>query len=127
MPNEIYLSAVTGLSPTLQLYSGSTPQGSLFSMTEIGTTGDYIASVPNGVPYGYYLIMALLSGAKIASGELYWDGQSEISPIMYNEMWQIGGFDANNPATNTPTERTAGAIDLDVSGYGTNNTVVTRQ
>lgn len=126
MANEIYLSAITGLNPTLQLYSGSTPQGSLFSMTEIGTTGDYIASVPNGVPYGYYLIMALLSGVKIASGELYWDGLQEISPIMYEELNRIAGLNASEPMSATPTSRTAGDINLDVTGYGTAATTVQR-
>lgn len=127
MSDIIYISAATGQTLSCQLYLNGNASGSPFSATEISTTGIYTATVPGGTTYGYYLVAAFSGSTKVASGELYWDGVQEISPIMYNEIWQIGGFDINNPATNTPTERIAGTVDLDVAGYGTTTTIVTRQ
>lgn len=127
MAGIIYISAVTGLSPSVQLYSGAATEGASFSATEIGSTGEYIASVPSGIPYGYYLAVALVgSNVKIASGDLYWDGAKEISPIMYEELNRIQGLNASKPSTVTPTTWDAGDIHIDISGDGTTTTTMER-
>jgi hypothetical protein len=122
MSNEITIGAKTGLTVTVQMYNGTTAQGSPIATTEIGTTGVYVGSVPNGTPYGQYSLVALSSGSTIASGQLNWDGKAEI-PI---GLMRIAGFDPSNPALNTPTLRQSGDISLQVTGYGTNSTTVQR-
>lgn len=127
MANEINIQASTGLTVSCQLYSGSSTSGSPFSATEIGTTGVYVASVAGGTAKGIYLVLAYDSNNNtLATGNLYWTGSQEVTPIMYNELWEIGGFDASNPATNTATSRVAADINLGVAGYGTATTIVTR-
>ena len=84
MANEIIISAVQGLNVSLQLYNGNTLIGSSFAATEIDSTGEYLANMPSGVPYGKYLVIALVGdGIKIASGEIYWDGVSS----EFNGVW----------------------------------------
>lgn len=114
--NEIYINAVQGLVVTLQLYQGSSTVGSPFSATEIETTGIYVASVPNGVALGIYLVLALAGDEKLGSGLLYWNGEQEVSPMMYDRLHKARGLDTNNPATNTLTNLTAGEINVDISG-----------
>lgn len=46
---------------------------------------------------------------------------------LIDELHKIQGLDAANPMTVTPTQRTAGSIDLAITGDGETNTVVTRQ
>ena len=124
MANELTVSAVSGLTLTIQLYSGAVPFGSPITMTEIGSTGVYVGSVPGGTPYGQYMAIAFSnSDTVIASGQLWWDGQYEI-PI---SMIRIAGFDPNNPAVNKASQRQSGDINLKVDGYGTDTTTVTRQ
>lgn len=127
MANEIYIAAVTGLTPSLQLYQGSSTVGSPFAATEIGTTGDYVASVPGAVALGIYLVLATAGDEKLGSGLLFWDGTKEVTPMQYDEIHKIQGLDASNPMTATPTSRISGDIELDVAGYGTNTTIVSRQ
>jgi hypothetical protein len=123
MANEIFIAAVTGLTVSLQLYSGATRVGSPFSATEIGTTGEYIASMPS-VGYGTYLMIATVgAGVKIASGEILWDGNYEV----LDGLGKLEGLDINNPMTVTPSNRSVGDIDLAITGDGETITVVTRQ
>lgn len=123
MASEIYLSAVTGLVISLQLYSGASPVGSSFSATEISTTGEYVADFPTGVAYGSYLILATVgAGVKIASGEILWDGNYEV----LDGLGKLEGLDINNPMTVTPTSRVTGDINLEISGDGETNTLVQR-
>ena len=123
MPNEINISAVTGLSISLQLYSGAVAIGSPFAATEIGTTGEYVASVPNGTPYGRYLVLAIAGDFKIASGQLLWDGAYEF----IQGLVTIQGLDPNNPSTTTPTNWDAGDIAIEITGDGVSSTTMTRQ
>ena len=126
MANEIYISVVSGISPTVQLYSGATTVGTSFTATEIGTTGEYVASVPSGIPYGYYLVVVTAgTGVKVSSGDLYWDGTKEISPILYERMHRVGGLDATKPATTTTTTIDAGDIHVNLTGDGVTNTTLT--
>lgn len=123
MANEISISAVTGLTITLQLYSGLATVGAPFSATEIGTTGEYVASMPATTPYGIYLVLATVgAGIKIASGEILWDGDYEF----IQSLAMLEGLDPNNVMAVTPTSRTTGNIDLVISGDGENLTEVTR-
>lgn len=123
MANEISIAAVTGLTVSLQLYSGATPVGSPFSATEIGTTGEYIASMP-AVGYGNYLIVATVgAGVKIASGEILWDGDYEV----LDSLGKLEGLDGTaNPMRVTPTSRVAGNINLVITGDGETETIVSR-
>lgn len=127
MASEIYINAVTGLTPTLQLYQGSSTIGGTFNATEIGATGIYVASTPNGVALGIYMVLAMAGTERLGSGLLYWNGTQEITPMEYDEIHKIQGLDASNAMTATATSRIAGDIELSVAGYGTNTTTVTRQ
>lgn len=124
----VYLSAVTGLTISIQLYDGTTSIGSSATMTEISGTGEYFVNVPAGVPSGQFWVIATTTGGtvKIASGQLYWNGVEEVSPEMYDELHKIAGLDINNPMTATSTNRSSGDISLTISGYGTGLTSVQR-
>lgn len=126
MADEIYINAVQGLVVTLQLYQGSSTVGSPFSAIEIGATGIYVASVPGGVALGIYMVLAMAGDERLGSGLLYWNGEKEVTSMIYDEIHKIQGLDASNPMTATPTSRISGGIELDVTGYGTNTTIVTR-
>lgn len=122
MANEIYISAVTGLVISLQLYSGASPVGGTFAATEISTTGEYVADFPTGVDYGSYLILATVgAGVKIASGDILWSGNYEV----LDSLAKLEGLDAANPMTVTPTSRETGDIALVISGDGETSTTVT--
>ena len=116
MANEIYIQAVTGLTPSCQLYSGSSTVGSPFNATEIGTTGIYLASVPGGVALGIYMVLAMAGDERLGSGLLYWNGEQEVTPMMYDRLHKARGLDINSPATNTLTNLTAGEINVDITG-----------
>ena len=118
----IYISSATGLTPILQLYVGATAFGSSFTATEIGTTGEYFATMPTA-PYGKYLVIATSSNnVKIASGEIMWDGNYEL----VEGIATLQGLNSNVPVVNTASSRVAGNINLQVSGYGTSTTTVQR-
>jgi len=51
----------------------------------------------------------------------------DIMQLMLDEMHKIQGLDISNPMVVTPTARTAGTIDLDITGDGETITTVTRQ
>jgi hypothetical protein len=122
MANEIQISAVTGLTPSIQLYNGVAPYGTPFAATEIGTTGEYIASMPSA-PYGVYLVLVTVGAdVKIGSGEIFWDGDYELN----QSVAMLRGLDPNNPATQTLTELSSGSIDIAVSGDLTTTTTFTR-
>lgn len=122
MANEILISAVTGLTPSIQLYSGATPVGSPFSATEIGTTGEYFASMPS-VAFGNYLVLVTVGGTtKLCSGEIKWDGQYEVM----DSLAKLRGLDPNNPWTVTPTQESVGGILLNITGDGETSSVLTR-
>lgn len=87
-----------------------------------------LAVVPSGIPYGYYLVVVTAgTGVKVSSGDLYWDGTKEISPILYERMHRVGGLDATKPATTTTTTTTidAGDIHVNLTGDGVTNTTLT--
>ena len=123
--NEIVISAVTGLTPSCQLYSGSSTVGSPFNATEIGTTGIYLASMPS-VSYGKYLVLAIAGDERLGSGEIYWDGTNEITPIMYEELHRLQGLKSSAPMTVTPTSRVTGDISLAITGDGVTTSTVSR-
>jgi hypothetical protein len=122
MANEIKVSAVQGLTITLQLYAGASTIGGSFSATEIGTTGEYVANMPTGIPYGNYMVLATVGAdVKIASGEISWTGQYE----QVDALSKLEGLDSSNPMRVTPISRVAGDIDLVISGDGETETIVT--
>ena len=111
--NELNISAISGLTPTVQLYSGSTAIGTPITLTEIGSTGEYLGSMPN-VPYGRYLVVAMASPTtKIGSGEIFWDGKYEI-PV---SLGMLQGLDPNNPmvVSDSTNKRTTGDIELNIT------------
>lgn len=109
------------------MYVGSAVYGSSFSATEIGSTGEYLASVPPNTPYGLYLVVASGANGKINSGSLYWDGAKEINPFFYDELYRLQGLKLGQPMTVTPSSRTVGSISLAITGNGVSESVVTRQ
>lgn len=127
MANEIKISAITGLSITVQLYSGSSTVGSSFSATEIGSTGEYLASVPNATPLGVYLVLATSGGEKIGSDLLYWDGSKEVTPMLLDELHKVRGLDALNPSVITTSSIVSGDIEIAITGDGINTSTFTRQ
>ena len=122
MANDIQISVVTGLTITLQIYSGAATVGASFIATEIGTTGEYVANMPAGIPYGLYMVLATVAAGKIGSGQIFWDGDYEL----INSLSKLEGLDGSNPMTVTPTTRVTGDIDLAITGDGETSTVVTR-
>lgn len=121
MANELYLSAVTGLTPIGQLYIGTTPYGTTFAFTEIAATGEYIANMPTA-PYNKYLVLVTSGDFKIGTGEIYWDGSYEIN----QSVAMLRGLDPNNPAEQTLTNLTSGDIDIVVSGDPSTDVTFTR-
>ncbi len=124
MTNNIYISAITGLVVTLDIYNGSTLIHSNIPTTEIGTTGEYFSQMPN-TPFGRYLIIAKVAPTiKIASQEVHWGGNEEIDI----ENVQLLGLNPNAPSTtNIITKKwTAGDIEVDMTGDLQDITTMTR-
>ena len=123
MANEINISAVTGLTITLQLYQGLATIGAPFSATEIGTTGEYVADMPTA-PYGTYMVLATVGvGVKIASGEIYWDGDYEIIDGIAKSLY----LDPATPRTDTPNTISFGSVLVDLIGDPEVSVTATRQ
>lgn len=123
MANEFVLSAVTGLSPLVQLYNGAISVGAPIAMTEIGGTGEYIADMPLLTPAAKYIVLIYVApSTKITSGEILWDGSYEYLESLH----KIQGLDPNNPMTVTPNTRDAGDINLVITGDGVTTTTVTK-
>jgi hypothetical protein len=125
MANELQIAAVTGLTVTVQMYNGTTPVGGAISTTEVGTTGQYVGSVPGATAYGHYLLVATSVGGDnpiIGSGEIFWGGDAEINV----ELAMVQGLDPSNPATTTQTALTAGAVDVAITGDQQTITTLTR-
>lgn len=121
MANEILISSVTGLTPSIQLYNGTIPIGSPFNATEISNTGEYVADMPP-VPYGKYLVIVTAGNEKLGSDEIMWDGKHEIT----TSLAMMQGLDPNNPATTTQQSIKAGDINITLSGDGETSTTLTR-
>jgi len=122
MANEINISAVQGLTVTVELYLDGVLVGSPISATEIGSTGEYMASMPS-VAYGTYLLVAIAGSNKIASGQIFWDGAYELN----QSVAMLRGLDPNNPANQTTSELTAGDITIEVTGDPSSSVTFTRQ
>lgn len=121
MANELNISSISGLAPTVQLYSGSTAIGTPITLIEIGNTGEYLGNMPT-VPYGRYLVVAMVSPTvKLGSGEIFWDGKYEI-PV---SLAMLQGLDPNNPmvVNDTLNKRTTGQIELDITETASTVTV----
>lgn len=115
MANEINVAAVTALTIVVQIYNGSIPVGSPISATEVGATGQYVASMPGGTPYGYYLLVASVVGGDnpiIGSGDIYWQGHYELN----DASAKVQGLDHLNPATTTQTTIDAGNVHATITG-----------
>lgn len=85
-----------------------------------GTMGNKLNSAASaGDPWGTALPGSYLSTE--AGGIL-----AQIQTLV-DELHKIGGLDAANPMTVTPTTRVAGSIDLEITGDGETTTTVTRQ
>ena len=125
MADEITIVAVTGLTPSIQLYNGSTIEGVSFDAAEIGTTGIYLANMPS-VAYGKYLVVATAGTERLGAGDIYWDGAQEITPEMYEQIYRLEGLNSDAPMTVTPSSRVAGDINLAITGDGVTSSTVTR-
>jgi len=122
MAKEINISAITGLTITVQLYISGVVYGAPFAATEIGITGEYWANMPAATPYGKYLVVAIAGADKLGSEEIYWDGNYEIN----QSVAMLRGLDPNNPAEQTLTNLTSGDIDIAVTGDPSTDIVFTR-
>ncbi len=122
MANEIQVASITGLTVTVQLYDGLVAVGAPIPATEVGTTGQYIASVPALTPAAHYLLVGLAGGNVIGSGEMYWDGDYEYEV----SLAMLQGLSPSDPMTVTPTTRVAGNINLQITGDGVTTTTVTK-
>ena len=90
------------------------------SFNTAGTMGNKLNSAASaGDPWGTTLPGSYLSTE--AGGIL-----AQIQTLV-DELHKIQGLDAANPMTVTPTSRTAGSINLELTGDGENETIVTRQ
>ncbi len=126
MAGEIQISAIDGITVAVQMYDASGAAfGSPISATEVGTTGQYLASVPANTPYGHYLLVATAVGGDnpvIGSGEIFWDGAYELDVALAT----VQGLDPNNPATTTQTNLDAGNVHIDITGDQVTTTTFTR-
>lgn len=123
MANEILVSSISGLSPYVQIYSGINIIGLPIPLDEIDLTGEYVGSMPQGLLYGKYIIIAsTIDGHKIGSGEIFWDGNYEVDI----SLGMLQGLDKHNPMTVTHTSRVSGDIMLTITGDGVNTSIVTR-
>ena len=124
MPNQINISAMPGLIVKVQLYNGINSISSLLSTQQIGNTGEYVASMPAGIPFGSYLVLAVdQNNLKLGSGIIHWDGNYElpIGPAI------LQGLNPASPSVTTPTTWNAGDIEIDITGDGITSTTMTRQ
>jgi hypothetical protein len=76
---DITLSAITGITPTVQLYLEETAVGTPITMTQIDTTGEYYCNMPADSDAGTYLVVFNNGAEKLTSNILYWDGTKEIN------------------------------------------------
>lgn len=113
-----------GLVVKVQLYNGVNTIGSLLSTQQVGNTGEYVTSMPVGIPFGSYLVLAVdQNNLKLGSGIIHWDGNYElpIGPAI------LQGLNPANPSITTPTTWNAGDIAIDITGDGITSTTITRQ
>lgn len=78
MAQELHLSAIAGLTVTAQLFVGIVAATPPLPCTELGSTGEYYASVPAGTPANTYLVVFMAGTAEMANGILLWDGLREV-------------------------------------------------
>lgn len=90
------------------------------SFNTAGTMGNKLNSAASaGDPWGTALPGSYGSGE---AGNIL----AQIQTLV-DELHKIQGLDQSNPMTVTPTSRTAGSIDLEITGDGETTTTVTRQ
>jgi hypothetical protein len=131
MANEINIVLTeTGLTLVAKIWSGNTQIGSDIAMTEnSGRSGHYYANAPGTVADGTYVIIIETSGGTVKGfNEAQFIGNRLQSGdfTKLDELHKIAGLNASAPMTATASHRSAGGINLAISGYGTATTVVTR-
>jgi hypothetical protein len=110
---------VTGTGLTLENVRAAVWNAIAADFNESGTMGNKMNSAASaGDPWS-----TLLPGS-------YGDGEAgkilaQIQTLV-NELHKIQGLDADSPMTVTPDSRTAGTINLDITGDGETSTTVTR-
>ena len=132
MAHEINIVLLeTGLTLKSKIWAGSVQTGSDITMTEnVNRLGHYYGDAPATIANGIYVIIVETSGGVIkgSSEAQFIDNVMQTGNLTkMDEIWKIGGLDSANPMTATADARTAGAVDLAVTGYGTATTIVTRQ
>ena len=87
------------------------------------TTGEHlvsISSVATGTAMDHLL--------SVIVGSTGWtSGEKNAILAKVDELHRIQGLDINNPATITPDLVSAGTINLELTGDGTDLTIITRQ
>jgi hypothetical protein len=87
---------------------------------------DGIVSVANPVGQSTVFISSSVNAQGVSTASVQQDTLNTMN-ILLEELHRIQGLDANNPMVITPTQRTAGSIELELSGDGETITTVTRQ
>lgn len=129
MANEIQAVAEPGLTLTATIVNGTMVQATGVPMTQV-IPGFYVGSVPTATVSAGNLAVLIYDGDEIvASGELQWDGQAEISiaPLgtKIRELHLIHGLEPGQPLVVRDMQRFAGYINQTITDNGT-ETVVAR-
>lgn len=91
----------------------------------INTTGSFVVRINYQQPVQ---AISFSTGGGTTNAPTVEEIRQEIddNSIKLNELHRIQGLDINNPLTITPSDKSAGNINLDLTGDGANVTVVTR-
>jgi hypothetical protein len=115
--NQITTTTTTGLTLTASLAIQGVVVETNIVMTETTTTGFYTGTMP-AIVLGDYTVLVFSLGVIIESGIIYWDGEKEISPILYNEIHKIQGLNPLAPLTTTENSMHSGGIQINITGNG---------
>lgn len=132
MANEINIVlSETGLTLVGKIWSGNSQIGSDITMTENSNrSGHYYGNAPGAIANGVYILIIETSPGAVIKGfnevQFIDNALQSGNLTKLDELHKIAGLDAANPMSATSTSRTAGAVDLDVTGYGTATTTVQR-
>lgn len=122
------LTGTGAMSANILAYGELTPEGIRDSIwnalsaqyTAAGTMGEKLNDA--GAAGNPWAALLAANNDPATFGKLIQDMQS-----LVDELHKIQGLDAANPMTVTPTQRTAGDIDLTITGDGVTTTTVTRE
>jgi hypothetical protein len=99
------------------------------NFTELASIGSQHYTIPSVTLSGDFEIEVELLSSQMVNNTICSaaanDNSSEITKL--NELYDIQGLNQSNPMTVTPTSKSAGDIDLAITGDGETTATVTRQ